>query len=112
MATVGFDRVAMANWYAEQHFKTDPGIRQIIYLPQNAPEREIRFIEVNDLIGERKDDELEPFDFGVDRGSETEHNFFVLDVTPGQWEKIAAHSLQLPEGWSLNDCVPFLPEQS
>lgn len=112
MATVGFDRDAMANWYAEQHRKTDPGVRQVIYLPKDAPEREIRFVEVNDLIAERKDDELEPLDFGVDTGEETEHKLFVMDVTPGQWEKIADHLLQLPDGWSLIDRVSFPPEQS
>ena len=65
-----FDRDALARWYAEQHAKTDPGIRSVYYLPTNAPEREIRFVEVNDLIGERGDDTLEPIDFGVDMGAD------------------------------------------
>ena len=87
MPQTAFDRDTMAKWYAKEHLKTDPGIRLVGYLPKNAPEREIRFIEVNDLIGELRDDALEPIDFGVDTGMENEHKLFVLDVTPGQWER-------------------------
>ena len=79
-----FNRDAMAKWYAKQHLKTDPGVHVVYYLPKNAPDREIRFIEINDLIGDRNDDLLEPIDFGVDTGKETAHKLFVLDVTPKQ----------------------------
>jgi hypothetical protein len=100
-----FDRNAMARWYAEQHIKTDPGIRSVYYLPTSAPEREIRFIEVNELIGDREDDALEPIDFGVDTGTETEHKLLVLDVTPSQWDRIKGALLPLPQGWSLQDAI-------
>lgn len=110
MPAIKFDRDAMANWYAKQHLKTDPGIQWIYYLPKNASEREIRFIEVNKLIGDRNDDTLEPIDFGVDTGMETEHKLFVLDVTPSQWDRIRQASLQLPESWSLEDAVPCSEE--
>jgi len=102
-----FDRNEMARWYAEQHNKTDPGICSIYYLPTNAPEREIRFVEINTLIGDRNDDTLEPIDFGVDTGMETEHKLFVLDVTPRQWDRIRASQLQLPRGWSLVGAIPY-----
>jgi hypothetical protein len=97
----------MARWYARQHLKTDPGIRSIRYLPANAPEREIRFIEINELTGARDDDTLEPIDFGVDTGMETEHKLLVLDVTPSQWDRIRESSLQLPPGWSLQDAAAY-----
>lgn len=97
----------MARWYAKQHLKTDPGIRSVYYLPTNAPVREIRFLEVNELIASRNDDSLEPLDFGVDTGMESEHKLFVLDVTPSQWDLITQSSLALPPGWSLDDAVPL-----
>jgi len=97
----------MANWYAKQHLKTDPGIRSVHYLPTNAPDREIRFVEVNELIGDRSDDTLEPLDFGVDREMDTQHMLLVLDVTPSQWDRIRAGELPLPEGWSLENSVPY-----
>lgn len=107
MPATQFDRDTMARWYAKEHLKTDPGVRSIYYLPTNAPEREIRFIEINELIADRDDDTLEPIDFGVDTGTETEHKLFVLDVTPRQWDRMQESSLQLPRGWSLQDAVPY-----
>ena len=107
MPAIQFDTNVMATWYARQHLKTDPGILSIYYLPTNAPGREIRFVEVNELIGEREDESLEPIDFGVDTGTETEHKLFVLDVTPRQWDRIRNSSLPLPSGWSLQDAVAY-----
>jgi hypothetical protein len=104
-----FDRDAMARWYAEQHYKTDPGVCSIYYLPTYAPEREIRLVEVNDLIAVRNDETLEPVDFGVDTSMESEHKLFILDVTPDQWDRINESSLSLPLGWSLKDKMPCEP---
>ena len=100
-----FDRDAMAQWYAKQHVNTDPGICSIYYLPTNATEREIRFIEINKLIGNRNDNTLEPIEFGVDTGMETEHKLYVLDVTPNQWSLIEKSLLQLPQDWSLQGAI-------
>ncbi len=102
-----FDRNSLARWYAKQHLKTDPGIRSVYYLPTNAPDREIRFIEVNELVADRNDDSLEPIDFGVDTGMESEHKLLVLDLTPGQWDRLNQSSFPLPLGWTLKDAVPF-----
>lgn len=109
MPATQFDRDSMARWYAKRHLETDPGIVCVYYLPRNAGEREIRFIEINNLIGDRNDDSLEPIDFGVDTGMDTAHKLFVLDVTPDQWERIRASRLRLPSGWSLDDAIPFGP---
>jgi hypothetical protein len=100
----------MARWYARQHLETDPGIVSIHYLPKNAPEREIRLLEVNNLLVERKDETLEPFDFGVDVDSESQHRLFVLDVTPQQWVRLTNSKLALPSGWSLDGATVFRPK--
>jgi hypothetical protein len=102
-----FDKDAMAKWYARQHLQTDPGIVEIYYLPKGASDREIRFVEVNQLIAEMNDDALEPLDFGVDTGSESEHKLFVLDVTPSQWDAIKQGDLALPWGWILENAIVF-----
>lgn len=103
MSTIVFDRDKLACWYAGEHLKTDPGIRSIHYLPKNATDREIRFVEVNDLLANRDDEALEPIDFGVDTGMDSEHKLYVLDVTPSQWDSIQQASLALPRGWSLEN---------
>ena len=102
MSTIEFDRDSMARWYAKEHLKTDPGIVSVHYLPTNASQREIRLIEVNQLIGDRNDDSLEPIDFGIDRGTDNAHQLVVLDVTPQQWERIKTEKLPLPNDWSLD----------
>jgi len=99
----------MARWYASQHFKTDPGIVSIYYLTKDASDREIRFLEINELLAERDETTLEPVDFGVDTGSASEHKLYVLDVTPAQWEMIRRNdpAVSLPQGWSLDEAQAF-----
>ena len=110
MPAVHFDRDSMAQWYASRHLKTDPGIAALYYLPKNAPEREIRFVEVNDMIVERENDPLEPIDFGVDTGGANEHKLLVVDVTPDQWRRIERRELSLPTGWTLDGKRLYSPE--
>lgn len=107
MQATQFDRGSMARWYAGEHLKTDPGIVAVYYLPTNADEREIRFIEVNRLIGDRTDAALEPIDFGIDAGTDNAHKLCVLDVTPEQWERIRLQELALPAMWSLAGAIRF-----
>jgi hypothetical protein len=97
----------MASWYANRHLQTDPGILAVYYLPAGTPAREIRFLEVNELMAVRDNDPLEPIDFGVDVGGADAHALMVLDVTPAQWEKIRRNELRLPDGWSLDGAISF-----
>ena len=107
MSVIQFDKEQMARWYAGRHLETDPGIQAVYYLSAGAPDREIRFLEVNELMAVRDNDPLEPIDFGIDIGGADAHRLMVLDVTPAQWEKITGGGLQLPEGWSLDGAIPF-----
>ena len=111
MSRIEFDRDATARWHAREHLEVDPGVRRIYYLPTDAPDREIRLLEVDDLIAERRDDALEPLDFGVDIDSDTGHTLMVLDVTPSQWESIDGRCLPLPDGWSMEG-IQVLGEKS
>jgi hypothetical protein len=110
MPAIQFDRASMARWYAKEHLKTDPGIAAVYYLPTNSGDRDIRFVEINNLLGDRNDDILEPIDFGIDTGMETEHKLYVLDVTPEQWDRIQSQKLGLPGNWSLKDAKHFKNE--
>lgn len=97
-----FERDKLAKWYANQHLKADHGISEILYLPQNCAQREIRFIEVNKSLGDdRLPHELIPIDFGVDMGQESEHRLWVLDVSPTQYKQIQTGEVPLPEGWVI-----------
>ncbi len=105
--TESLDIDALAKHYAKAHLATDPGIVSIYYLPEGAGAREIRFLEVNNLIGNITDAALEPFDFGIDIDTVREHRLFVLDVTPEQWNRILNGSLKLPDGWGLDGKTCF-----
>jgi hypothetical protein len=96
-----FDRDALARWYALRHLNIDPTIREVIYLPAKAPANEIRLIEVNTLSTIPDESSVEALDFGADVGLPGEHRLLVADVTPGQWNRIAAGTLALPHGWEL-----------
>jgi hypothetical protein len=107
MPVLEFNRDRLAKWYAREHLKTDPAIAAVYYLPEGAGERELRFVEINRLIGDRIEDPLVPIDFGVDLGTDNAHQLLVLDVTPAQWKRLETNRLRLPDGWSLKNAVRF-----
>jgi hypothetical protein len=93
-------RDAVAEWLAKKHFVTDPTIREIWYLPQGAPESEIRFLEVSDrVLG--NEEKVEPFDFGL---KELGKHFRVsiADVSGDQLERIRRDPTILPPGWLID----------
>lgn len=107
MATTGgFDRDARAEGHARNHLKTVPGTIGVYYLPGGAPEREIRLLEVNDLIEERPGP-LEPTGSGSNADGPDAHTLSILDVTPGQWDRIRRKELSLPPGWTLDGAVHY-----
>ncbi len=112
LQSVTFDRDSLAKWYAVSHLKTDPGVVEVHYLPTGSDEREIRFVEVNTLMGGRRDDSLEAIDFGIDFGKETHHRLVVLDVTPSQWSQIVQGQISLPSGWSRERSISYVLNDS
>ena len=64
-------------------------------------------MEVNELLGDRTDESLQPIDSGVEMGTESAHRLFVLDVTPEQWERLKRGNLSLPDNWTLRDSLTF-----
>ena len=99
------ERDLMAQSYASRHLNTDPGTVVVYYLPKGAPAREIRLLEINELIVPRDVAPLEPLDLGVDVGGAAKHKLLVVDVTPAQWERIRKRELPLPKGWSMDGAV-------
>lgn len=110
MPAIEFDARTLASWYAREHLKTDPGVDSVYYLPTGAGPREIRLIEVNQLINTRLEEIAEPIDFGIDSGMESAHTLFILDVSPEQWRQIEQANLRLPQGWSLAGALCFSHE--
>jgi hypothetical protein len=99
--TTEFPRDSWAHSYGRAHLEADDAIASVWYL-KDAPDREIRLIEVNDQSVDRTDEGLEPVWFKISVGNPDEHRLYVLDVTPDQWVRIKDEKLNLPEGWSLD----------
>lgn len=106
LSTIAFDRDSMAHWYATQHLEVDQGIEEVVDLPTNAGERDIRLLEINKEMLDA-DDHLEPINYGVDMGTGNEHVLWVIDVTPDQYERIRNNSLLLPGTWNIDASVVF-----
>lgn len=102
MTSTTFDRDAMARWYAAQHVKVDSEIVDIYHLPTGASDREIRLVEVTRGYPERTHAVLEPIELGIDRGTPSQHLLSVVDLTPGEWNRIRSGDLALPNHWSLD----------
>ena len=110
MSTTEVNRDALASWYAHEHLKTDSGIESVYFLPENSPDDQIRFVEINILMADRTDHALEPIDFGINMGSANEHRLMVLDVSPEQWKRIVTGQLRLPDNWSVEHATHFCRE--
>jgi hypothetical protein len=94
------NRDEVAAWVAKKHFIADSAIREVWYLPQDAPADEIRFLELNDRFAARESP-LEPVDFGLNVEG-VRFRLFVADVSSEQVEQIKKDASGLPSGWSLN----------
>ncbi len=98
-------RDELAQWCGRSHLAADPGIKEVIYLPGNAPPNEIRLLEVNLFSHVAPDAPIEPIDFGSEPEFASRFLLLVADVTPEQWEAIKQGQLPLPAGWVLDGNV-------
>lgn len=91
----------VAAWVARKHLVTDPSIREVWYLPENAPEKDIRLLEVSErapLNGESVD--TLAYGLALDKAR---YRLVIADVTGEQLEQIQKYVGDLPEGWSLEN---------
>lgn len=95
------DRNTVAGWLAAQHLAVDPGIAEIYYL-QDAPDDELRFIEINRLlpVPEPLGGQFNFVDFGLDI-DQVDLSLSVIDMTGDQWRKVLGGVLSLPNGWTI-----------
>jgi hypothetical protein len=92
-------RDEVAAWVARKHIIADSGIREVWYLPHEAPPEEIRLLELNDRLAGTGSD-TEAIDFGLDVEG-VQFRLFVADVTSEQLDQIQKDPSRLPSGWSL-----------
>ncbi|HEX7376353.1 MAG TPA: hypothetical protein VF278_04540 [Pirellulales bacterium] len=89
----------VAKWVAKKHFIADSGIREIWYLPQEAPTDEIRLLEVNDRFVVN-DDGVAAIDFDLNvKGAP--FLLRIADMSTEQLNQVKQDPARLPAGWSL-----------
>jgi hypothetical protein len=93
----GSDRDRIAEWVAKLHMSTDGSIRQVYYLPTDAPPKEIRLLEINERIS-TPEDQPEPLGFGLEVAG-LALKLSVADVSKDQLEKMKNDPSNLPPGW-------------
>ena len=104
-------RDEFVRWIALKHLAIDPEIREIHYLPANAPPREVRLLEVNARLAVPSPlGPVEPVDFMPDIHG-LEFTLLVADVTPEEWEAIGRGELPLPDGWVLDEQAQMIGRQ-
>jgi hypothetical protein len=98
---MGKSRDEVAAWVAKKHLIADSGIREVWYLPREAPPEEIRLLELNDRLA-GTESKAEAIDFGLDVEGARFH-LFVADITSEQLDQIKKDPSRLPSGWSLDE---------
>lgn len=101
MPPVGKSRDEVAAWVARTHLIADSGVREVWYLPREAPPEEIRLLELSDRLA-GNESKAEAIDFGLDVEG-VKFRLFVADITSEQLEQIKKDPSRLPSGWSLDE---------
>lgn len=98
------DKGEIARSLADAHRKIEPGINRIVRVvadrEQDATEP-VKLLEVNP---ETSPSGIVPIAFGADP-PQIPFPSVVIEVTEGEFEKIRAGSLALPDGWRLGDTL-------
>ncbi|MBL8795146.1 MAG: hypothetical protein JNM56_14650 [Planctomycetia bacterium] len=100
-APAGSSRDEIAAWVARRHLIVDAGIREVWYLPRQAPPEEIRLLELSDRLA-GAEPKTEPIDFGLDVEG-AKFKLLVADITSDQLNRIRQDPSHLPPGWSLEE---------
>jgi hypothetical protein len=96
------ERAAFAQWLGGQHLDFDKRLSMVIYLPADAPEDQVRLLEVNTGLYPDPGTPLEPIE-STPAVTDLPFRVLVLDVTPEEWAEIQAKPQMLPDRWSLQD---------
>ena len=94
---------------AKRHYEIEPGLTQIFRITDKtgnahgAHAYPIRLLEVNVNTVESG---VMPLHFGPAPASGIPFSSIIVEVTPGELEKIRSHELRLPDGWEIGEELP------
>jgi hypothetical protein len=93
---------------AEKHYQLEPGVVDIVQLTQEVEcevvrGKKIALLEVNENtvpLG------VMPLEFGPVPTAGIHYPTVIIEVTPGEFERIKRNELELPHGWSMGSSIP------
>jgi len=86
---------------ARSHYKVDPGIQAVYRLDGPDPnDRRIKLLEVNEQTIPAG---IVPVGFPPHPATGLHFQSVVIEVTPGEYERIRRRDLKLPDGWTIGD---------
>ncbi|HTW93697.1 MAG TPA: hypothetical protein VMD30_02815, partial [Tepidisphaeraceae bacterium] len=91
-------------------FQLDQGITRIfriIEANENDPSRPVKLLEITPMTAEVG---IQPVGFRADPSRRVFHSSTVVEITPGEFDRLQHGELQLPQGWELGE--ELLPHAS
>jgi hypothetical protein len=103
----GMDYCDAVKQLVKWHRESPQPPEKIILFP-DPEEKEIRLIEVTDLLPKTSESQVYPIKFGPT--TELPYDTIVAQVTPSEWQDICHGLLALPEGWDLRTSREIMAE--
>lgn len=100
MSDLSKERAAFAEWLARQHLRFDSRLTQVVYLPDGAPDDEVRLMEVNTGLFPEPGNPIVPVET-TPAVTDIPYRVRIVDITPDEWRHIQTDPSLLPTGWSL-----------
>lgn len=101
-------REEQARILADAHYRVEPGIKGIFRISapaeaESLPGEPIKLLEVNEFSIASG---IMPLYFGAAPGRGIHCPSVIVEVTPGEFDRIRRRELTLPDGWTLGDLLP------
>jgi hypothetical protein len=93
---------------AGMHYEIDEGLTQVFRIrgpggAETRPDEPIKLLEVNEATVASG---IMPIQFGPSPGVGLNHSSIIIEVTPGEFQRIQDRHLELPHGWSVGEPIP------
>jgi hypothetical protein len=107
-SAAGTDMQAVARQLANKHYEIETGLSRIYWVTAQSESgsgqtEPIKLLEVNQNTVESG---VLPLHFGPAPASGIPYPSIIIEVTPGELEKIRSHELRLPAGWEVWTEIP------
>ena len=98
----------VAQRLADKHYAIETGITEIFRLISPAgneasPKEPIKLLEVSTTTPSTG---IMPLGFGPSHAGGIPYPSVIVEVSPSEFERVRAHELELPEGWTIGEKLP------